>query len=169
MKTAKKRKMLNDLFDLNRKIMIGELGYLPSVVEAISKIIEENGGYDLEQPEAKSIIKELKCENMDGKTPEDEITKNKTAKMIDKAVKNMSKDGERLTDNGSAFRYSIPINKPKPFQIGDIVRLKSGGPKMSVMDFQPNNKKAAGCMYSNNHKDIKSEWFDIRTLEKVEE
>ena len=80
-KTAKKRKMLNDLFDLNRKIMIGELGYLPSVVEAISKIIEENGGYDLEQPEAKSIIKELKCENMDGKTPEDEITKNKTAKM----------------------------------------------------------------------------------------
>ena len=58
--------------------------------------------------------------------------------------------------------------------VGDVVRLKSGGPEMTVIDYPINivgggvNPQLAKCQWFNNDNKLSVHTFDIDALEKAE-
>ena len=61
----------------------------------------------------------------------------------------------------------------KEFNVGDVVCLRSGGPRMtveSVGDFSDTGgpEKGVMCTWFDNHQHMKRQHYDARMLEKVE-
>jgi uncharacterized protein YodC (DUF2158 family) len=59
------------------------------------------------------------------------------------------------------------------FEIGDVVQMKSGGPKMTVTSFDPSSKwgypnGATRCKWFTNKNSIKEGFFLPNTLKLVE-
>ncbi|MFC2113309.1 YodC family protein [Bacteroidota bacterium] len=50
------------------------------------------------------------------------------------------------------------------YKVGDVVRLKSGGPEMTITKFRGSSKSVVACQWFNG-KTKDSGWFDTDTLE----
>jgi len=58
------------------------------------------------------------------------------------------------------------------FQLGDVVRLRSGGPEMTIneiADYAEDGNLSASCAWFQNGDDLVSQVFPLVALEKIKE
>lgn len=53
------------------------------------------------------------------------------------------------------------------FKVGDVVRLKSGGHKMTVGGLDPHQRPAVICIWSTRKDNVNEKWLPIAGLELV--
>lgn len=50
------------------------------------------------------------------------------------------------------------------FKVGDVVRLKSGGPSMTVVGFQKTHPSMASCVWFLSGEELYKEFFTVESL-----